>query len=62
LRLADSIDYALGRIYLDDNQTDYKVEVTVAFLAFESTAHNVLFRNISVENHASVAQKIEIIP
>jgi hypothetical protein len=50
-------DYANGKIYLADDPKNRKVEATVAAFAFESTAANVLIRNIIVEKYASVAQK-----
>jgi hypothetical protein len=50
-------DYANEKIYLADDPRNRKVEATVAAFAFESTAANVLIRNISVEKYASVAQK-----
>jgi len=51
------IDYAGGKIYLVDDPTNRKVEVTVALFAFESTAADVLISNITVEKFASAAQK-----
>jgi Right handed beta helix region len=50
-------DYANGKIYLADDPHDRKVEATVAAFAFESTAHDVLISNITVEKYANVAQK-----
>jgi hypothetical protein len=51
------LDYASGRIYFVDDPTEHKVEATVAAFAFESTAPNVLIRNITIEKYSSVAQK-----
>ncbi len=50
-------DYVNKKIYLADDPRDHKVEATVAAFAFESTARDVLIRNITVEKYASVAQK-----
>src|SRR5258706_10826645 len=50
-------DYANGKIYLADDPMNRKVEATVAAFAFESSAGDVLIRNITVEKYASVAQK-----
>jgi parallel beta-helix repeat protein len=50
-------DYANEKIYLADDPGNRKVEATVAAFAFESTAHDVLIRNVTVEKYASVAQK-----
>lgn len=50
-------DYANGKIYLADDPANRKVEATVAAFAFESTADNVLIRNVTVEKYSSVAQK-----
>jgi len=51
------LDYASGRIYFVDDPTERKVEATVAAFAFESTAPDVLIRNITVEKYSSVAGK-----
>ena len=50
-------DYANAKIYLADDPRNRKVEATVAAFAFESTARDVLIRNVTVEKYASVAQK-----
>jgi parallel beta-helix repeat protein len=49
-------DHAGERIYFADDPTGRKVEATVAVLAFESRASNVLIRNVVIEKYASVAQ------
>jgi parallel beta-helix repeat protein len=51
------IDDDHGKIYLLDDPTNRKVEVTVASFAFESAADNVWISNVIVEKFASVAQK-----
>jgi Right handed beta helix region len=51
------IDYASGKIYLVDDPTNRKVEVTAAPFAFESTATYVWIGNVTVEKYASAAQK-----
>jgi parallel beta-helix repeat protein len=51
------LDHAGGRIYFADDPTGRKVEATVAVFAFESSASNVLIRNVTIEKYASVAQK-----
>lgn len=51
------IDYASGKVYLGDDPVKRKIELTVASFAFESTANDVLIRNITVEKFASAAQK-----
>ena len=51
------IDYAGGKIYLVDDPTNRKVEVTVALFAFESAAADVSVSNVTVEKYASAAQK-----
>jgi hypothetical protein len=51
------IDYAGGKIYLIDDPTNRKVEVTVALFAFESAAAGVSISNVTVEKFASAAQK-----
>jgi Right handed beta helix region len=51
------IDYAGGKIYLVDDPTNRKVEVTVALFAFESAAADVSISNVTVEKYASIAQK-----
>jgi hypothetical protein len=50
------IDYAGGKIYLVDDPTTRKVEVTVVLFAFESAAPDVLISNITVEKFANAAQ------
>ena len=50
------IEYAGGKIYLADDPTNRKVEVTVASFAFQSAATNVSISNITVEKFASAAQ------
>ena len=50
------IDYAGGKIYLVDDPTNRKVEVTVALFAFKSAAPDVSISNITVEKFASAAQ------
>jgi Right handed beta helix region len=50
-------DYTNAKIYLADDPRNRKVEATVAAFAFESTARDVLIRNVTVEKYASVAQK-----
>lgn len=51
------IDYAGGKIYLVDDPTNRKVEVTVALFAFESAAADVSISSVTVEKFASAAQK-----
>lgn len=51
------MDYAGSRIYLVDDPTNRKVELTVASFAFESAAADVLISNVTVEKFASAAQK-----
>lgn len=51
------IDYAGGRIYLVDDPTNRKVELTVALFAFESAAADVSISNVTVEKFANAAQK-----
>jgi len=51
------IDYAGGNIYLLDDPTNRKVEVTVALFAFESAAADVSISNVAIEKFASAAQK-----
>jgi parallel beta-helix repeat protein len=51
------IDYAGGRVYLADDPTNHKVEVTAALFAFESTASDVSISNLTVEKYGSRAQK-----
>lgn len=51
------LDHASERLYFTDDPTGRKVEATVAAIAFESTAPNVLIRNIIVEKYANAAQK-----
>jgi hypothetical protein len=50
-------DHARGRIYFAEDPTGRKIEATVALFAFESRASNVLIRNVTIENYASVAQR-----
>ena len=50
-------DYDNAKIYLADDPTNRKVEATVGAFAFESTAQDVLIKNLTVEKYASVAQK-----
>jgi Right handed beta helix region len=50
-------DHAGARIYFADDPTGRKVEATVAAFAFESTASNVVIRNVTIEKFASIAQK-----
>jgi parallel beta-helix repeat protein len=50
------IDYAGRRMYLVDDPTNRKVEVTVALFAFQSAAPDVLISNITVEKFANAAQ------
>jgi hypothetical protein len=50
-------DYNNARIYLLDDPTNRKVEATVGAFAFESTARDVLIKNMTVEKYSSVAQK-----
>jgi len=51
------LDHATGRLYFADDPTGRKVEATVGAFAFESTAPNVLIRNMTIEKYASVAEK-----
>ncbi|WP_244626375.1 right-handed parallel beta-helix repeat-containing protein [Bradyrhizobium ivorense] len=51
------VDYASGRIFLVDDPTVHKVEVTIAGFAFESSAADVLIDNLTVEKYGSRAQK-----
>jgi hypothetical protein len=51
------LEYATGKLYLADDPANRKVEVTRAAFAFESTAGDVLIRNVTVEKYASAAQK-----
>jgi hypothetical protein len=51
------IDYAGGKIYLADDPTNRKLELTVASFAFESSATDVSISNVKVEKYASAAQK-----
>ncbi len=50
-------DHAAGNIYFADNPAGHKVEVTVAAFAFDSSAPNVLIRNVTIEKYASVGQR-----
>jgi parallel beta helix pectate lyase-like protein len=51
------LDYVSGRLYFVDDPTERKVEATVAVFAFESTAPDVLIRNVTVEKYSSVAEE-----
>lgn len=51
------VDYAGHRIYIADDPTNRKVEVTSAGFAFESDATDVVISNLTVEKYASPAQK-----
>lgn len=51
------IDYAGDAIYLADDPTNRKVELTAASFAFESPAADVSISNVTVEKYASAAQK-----
>lgn len=51
------IDYAGSRIYLAQDPTGRKVEVTAASYAFESAAADVLISNVTVEKYGSPAQR-----
>jgi hypothetical protein len=50
-------DHSTGEIFLADDPSAHKVEVTVAAFAFDSTAPGVLIRNLIIEKYASVGQK-----
>jgi parallel beta-helix repeat protein len=50
------LDRKAGNLYLKDDPTGRKVEITVAAIAFESEASNILIKNLTVEKYASVAQ------
>jgi hypothetical protein len=50
-------DHAGDYIYFADDPTGRKVEATVAALAFESSASDVLIANMTIEKYASAAQK-----
>jgi hypothetical protein len=50
------IDYAGDKIYLVDDPTNRKVEVTVVPFAFEGAAPDVSISNITVEKFATAAQ------
>ncbi|WGR91209.1 right-handed parallel beta-helix repeat-containing protein [Bradyrhizobium sp. ISRA443] len=50
-------DHSIGEIFLADDPSAHKVEVTAAAFAFESTAPGVLIRNLIIEKYASVGQK-----
>jgi hypothetical protein len=49
------LDHANGRLYFSEDPTGRKVEATVAAVAFESAAPDVLIKNITIEKYASVA-------
>lgn len=51
------VDYDGGKIYIVDDPTNHKVEVTAALFAFESAAADVLLSKITVEKYGSSAQK-----
>jgi hypothetical protein len=51
------LDYARGLIVVADDPAGRKVELTVGFFAFESSASDVRISNVIVEKYASVAQK-----
>jgi parallel beta-helix repeat protein len=51
------VDYEGGRIYLVDDPTNHKVEITGASFAFESSAPDVSISNVTVEKYGSPAQK-----
>jgi hypothetical protein len=51
------IDYAGGRVYLADDPTNHKVEVTVASFAFQSKASDVSIGGLTVEKYGSRAQE-----
>ncbi len=51
------VDYDAGRIYIVDDPTNHKVEVTAALFAFESAAPDVSISNLTVEKYGSRAQK-----
>jgi hypothetical protein len=50
------VDYGSGMIYLVDDPTNHKVEVTAIVFAFEGTASDVSIRNLTVEKYGSPAQ------
>ncbi len=50
------IDYGAGKIYILDDPTNRKVELTQASFAFESKAADVSISNVTVEKFASSAQ------
>jgi hypothetical protein len=50
------VDGAEGLLYLADDPTGRKVEMAVAYFAFESTAANVSISNLIVEKFANSAQ------
>jgi parallel beta-helix repeat protein len=51
------VDYDAGRVYIVDDPTNHKVEVTAAAFAFASAAADVLISNLTVEKYGSPAQK-----
>lgn len=51
------IDYAAGKVYLADDPTNRKVEVTIAAFAFESNAPDVVISHLTVEKYGNQAQK-----
>jgi parallel beta helix pectate lyase-like protein len=51
------IDYTGGRIYLADDPTNHKIEATIARFAFQSTASDVVIKNVTVEKYGSPAQE-----
>ena len=50
------LDHSSQQLYLVDDPAGRKVEATVAPVAFESTAPDVLIRNITIEKYANGAQ------
>jgi hypothetical protein len=50
-------DHSTGKIFLADDPSGHKIEVTIAAFAFDSTAPGILIKNIIIEKYASVGQK-----
>ncbi|MGY4320620.1 hypothetical protein ACVWW1_009947 [Bradyrhizobium sp. JR3.5] len=50
-------DHSTGKIFLANDPSAHKVEVTVAAFAFDSTAPGILIKNLIIEKYASVGQK-----
>ena len=50
------VDYDAGGIYIVDDPTNHKVEVTATMFAFEGVAPDVSIRNLTVEKYGSPAQ------